>query len=200
MTNLAGVAAPRERAARPNHRPAMTDQDRSSERFREVVLPHLADALALARWLTGSSHDAEDVVQEACIRALKAIDSFDGRSARGWVLAIVRNTGFNWLAKHRSKTLVMVGDLAAVDEISATATPDDTPSPEAELIRKADRAIIEAAIAALPHLYREALVLRDVSGLSYKEIAAMLELPIGTVMSRLARARALLVAAIAKAQ
>ncbi len=175
----------------------MVRLDRSSERFREVVLPHLADALALARWLTGNRHDAEDVVQEACLRALQAIDRFDGRNARAWVLAIVRNTCFTWLAKHRPKSLVTMGDMSFVDELPHSADPVATP--EAELIRQADAAAIEAAIDGLPHPMRETLVLRDITGLSYHEIATMLAVPIGTVMSRLARARALVGAAIIKA-
>jgi RNA polymerase sigma factor (sigma-70 family) len=200
MTGISGAAfigvGPRSGAARQFE---IVNADRATERFREVVLPHLGDALALARWLTGSSHDAEDVVQDACIRALAGIGNYDGRNARAWVLTIVRNTSFTWLAKHRSKTLVMVGDMSAIDEASQ-GTGEPGPTPEAELIRKADAATIEQAIAALPHVFRETLVLRDVSGLSYKEIASMLALPIGTVMSRLSRARLLLATAIERAQ
>ena len=196
MTGLIGTAFVGDRPRSGARQSKIVNANRASERFREVVLPHLADALALARWLTGSSHDAEDVVQDACIRALAGIGNYDGRNARAWVLTIVRNTSFTWLAKHRSKTLVMVGDMASIDEASQAGTDETAPTPEAELIRKADAATIERAIAALPHLFRETLVLRDVSGLSYKEIATMLALPIGTVMSRLSRARTLLSAAI----
>ena len=201
MTSLAGAAiAQVRRPSWPNERVAMIDQKQAGERFREVVLPHLADGLALARWLTGTRHDAEDVVQEACIRALAGIERYDGRNARAWLLTIVRNTTYTWLAMHRSKTLVMVGDMSAVDEISQAGPGQPVATPEAELIRKADNAVIDKAIAGLPHPFREVLVLRDVSGLSYKEIASMLNLPIGTVMSRLARARAQLAAAIGEAQ
>ena len=200
MTGTSGAAfigvEPRPGAARQFE---IVNADRATERFREVVLPHLGDALALARWLTGSAHDAEDVVQEACIRALAGIGNYDGRNARAWVLTIVRNTSFTWLAKHRSKSLVMVGDMTAIDEVSQ-GSGELGPTPEAELIRKADAVTIEQAIAALPHVFRETLVLRDVSGLSYKEIATMLALPIGTVMSRLSRARLLLATAIERAQ
>ncbi len=161
----------------------MTDA-RAAERFREIVLPHLADALALAKWLTGSAHDAEDVVQEACIRALKAIDSYQGRGARAWLLSIVRNTCFTWLAKNRPDS---ANDQAEFEDAEA-----DQPSPEAALIEKAERAAIEAAIQSLPRPFIEVLVLRDINEMSYKEIASMLSIPIGTVMSRLARARALL--------
>lgn len=201
MTGLAGVAISRERHRfRPNKRFAMSNQDRSNERFCEVVLPHLADALALARWLTGSRHDAEDIVQEACIRALAGIDGYDGRNARAWVLTITRHSCFTWLAKHRSKSLVMVGDMSEFDEIPQASASLSGPSPEAELIRKADTAIIEAAISALAPPFREVLVLRDISGLSYKEMAAMLDLPLGTVMSRLARARGQLAVAVGRGQ
>jgi RNA polymerase sigma factor (sigma-70 family) len=175
------------------------DEDRQAQLFRQVVLPHLADALALARWLAGNLPDAEDIVQESCVRALRGIAGYDGRNSRAWVLAIVRNTAFTWLAKHRSKALVMVGDLADIDEAAQAGGPgnaDPQPTPEAELIRRADASTVEAAIAALALPYREILVLRDINGLSYKEIAQLLSLPIGTVMSRLARARQQLTAGI----
>ena len=158
-------------------------------------MPHLGDALALAHWLTGSRHDAEDVVQEACLRALVGIDTYQGRGAKPWLLGIVRNTCFTWLAKNRPKALVLVGAMADVDEAGGQdATRDAMPSPEAALIRSAEESAVQAAIQAVPHPFREVLVLRDVNGLSYKEIAVMLAVPIGTVMSRLARARALLAA------
>ena len=171
-------------------------------RFRSVVLPHLAQAYALARWLTGDRADAEDVVQEACVRALNGIAGFDDRNAKAWVLTIVRNTAFNWLAKYRPKSMVSAGDMAMIDDLaqeSGTAL-DMADDPEVELIRKTENAAIGAAIAALPHPMREVLVLRDVNGLSYKEIATMLAVPIGTVMSRLARARGQLAATIAEAR
>ena len=199
MTSLAEAAQQRRLdAGRANQWRRMGDPERSGERFRTVVLPHLPDALALARWLTGSRTDAEDVVQEACIRALAGIDGYDGRNARAWVLAIVRNTSFTWLAKHRPKSLVVVGDMAAIDELAQRHTDASAHrlTPEAELIRKADALAVEAAIGALPHPLREVLVLRDVTGLSYKEIAQMLAIPMGTVMSRLARARAELAATL----
>lgn len=196
MTSVADAkASPLARSSKRLH---MANPDGSNERFREVVLPYLADALALARWLTGSSQDAEDVVQEACLRALSGIHTFDGRNARAWVLTIVRNTGLTWLAKHRPNSLVSVGDMDAIEVVmqSEAGLVQPGPTPEDELIRKADSAAIEAAITALPHVFREVVVLRDINGLSYKEIATMLAVPIGTVMSRLARARALLIAAV----
>jgi RNA polymerase sigma factor (sigma-70 family) len=171
------------------------------DRFRAVVLPHLADALAFARWLTGSPHDAEDVVQEACIRALAGIDTYAGGSARAWLLAIVRNACFTWLAKHRPKSLVLAGDTAALAGTREEGMFGNAePTPEAQLIAKADAEAIAAAIEALPNPFREVVVLRDINGLSYREIAAMIGVPIGTVMSRLARARSLLAARIGNAR
>jgi RNA polymerase sigma-70 factor (ECF subfamily) len=160
-------------------------------RFASVVLPHLADAYALARWLTGDRADAEDVVQEACLRAFRGIGGFAGVNARAWVLTIVRHAAYAWLGKNRSAALVMVDDLEAVEREQASgATPDSGPqTPEAALIAKADAARLEAAIAELPLPFRETLVLRDVQGLDYREIAEVTKVPIGTVMSRLARAR-----------
>jgi RNA polymerase sigma factor (sigma-70 family) len=168
-------------------------------RFASVVLPHLADAYALARWLTGDRADAEDVVQEACLRAFRGIGGFAGINARAWLLTIVRHAAYAWLGKNRSAALVMVDDLEAVEHKQASgAAPDSGPqTPEAALIAKADAARLEAAIAELPVPFRETLVLRDVQGLDYREIAEVTKVPIGTVMSRLARARRRLIERIA---
>jgi RNA polymerase sigma factor (sigma-70 family) len=165
-----------------------------AERFGEVVLPHLVDAMSLARWLTGNAADAEDVVQEACLKAHAGIGTYAGGNARAWLLTIVRNVSYTWLARNRPRNLVVAGDLADLDELSGTREIDAAraDSPEAALIAKTDTAALEAAIAALPHPFREVLVLRDVNGLNYREIAAMLGVPIGTVMSRLSRARGVL--------
>jgi RNA polymerase sigma factor (sigma-70 family) len=161
-------------------------------RFASVVLPHLADAYALARWLTGDRADAEDVVQEACLRAFRGIGGFAGVNARAWLLTIVRHAAYTWLGKNRSAALVMVDDLEAVEQkqASGSAAFEQGPqTPEAALIAKADARRLEAAIAELPVPFRETLVLRDVQGLDYREIAEVTKVPIGTVMSRLARAR-----------
>lgn len=176
---------------------AVASGERSAELFREVVLPHLAEALALARWLTGSADDAEDVVQEACLKAHAGIGSYRGGNARAWLLAIVRNASYTWLSRNRSHKLVIVGDIGDLEDIAPPSSPaGDDGNPEAVLIARADSAVLERAIEALPHAFREIVVLRDINGLSYREIAAMLNLPIGTVMSRLARARARLMAEI----
>jgi len=172
---------------------AGTDVDQETDsriRFANVVMPHLDDAYSLARWVTGNRADAEDVVQEACLRAFRGIGGFTGGNGRAWVLAIVRNAAYDWLRKNRSPAVVHVDDLEAVERMRFA--DDAAPSgdnPEAALIARADEVKLEAAIASLPAIFRETLVLRDVQGLDYREIAAITAVPIGTVMSRLARAR-----------
>jgi RNA polymerase sigma factor (sigma-70 family) len=158
-------------------------------RFSALVLPHLGDAYSLARWITGSRADAEDVVQDACLRAFRAIGGFKGGDARPWVLTIVRNTAYTWLRKNRPAAVVVVEDLEGVEAAQANPGDPDHETPETALIAKADAACLQAAIAALPASYRETLILRDVQGLSYREIAEVTGVPIGTVMSRLARGR-----------
>jgi RNA polymerase sigma factor (sigma-70 family) len=161
-------------------------------RFANVVLPHLDDAYALARWVMGNRTDAEDVVQEACLRAWRGISGFSGANGRAWTLAIVRNAAYDWLRKNRPAAMVQVEDLEQVEHLKARDSaavaqgPDD---PETALIARADELRLQAAIEALPAVFRETLVLRDVQGLGYREIAEITGVPIGTVMSRLARAR-----------
>jgi len=175
--------------------------DDSAARFERIVQPHLGDAYALARWITGDRADAEDVVQEACLRAFRAISGYAGGNTRAWILTIVRNTAYTWLARNRSAVVTTVDDLVAAESAnagqSASFAGDYGSNPEAELIAKADAARIEAAITALPPQFRDTLVLRDIQGLDYREIAAVTEVPVGTVMSRLARARQRLIEAIA---
>jgi RNA polymerase sigma factor (sigma-70 family) len=161
-------------------------------RFANVVLPHLDDAYALARWLLGNRADAEDVVQDACVRALRGISGFSGANGRAWTLAIVRNAAYDWLRKNRPAAIVAVDDLEKVERLSSAANPAVTPAPddpEAALIARADEERLQAAIEDLPTAFRETLVLRDVQGLGYREIAEITGVPMGTVMSRLARAR-----------
>jgi RNA polymerase sigma-70 factor, ECF subfamily len=169
-----------------------TDEDQA--RFRHVVLPHLADCYALARWLTGRRADAEDVVQDACLRALRAIGGFAGTNARAWTLTIVRHTAYSWLRKNRPAALVVVDDLEAVERAQADTGNGSGDTPEAALIAKTEAAHLQRAIDELPIPFREALVLRDVQGLGYRDIAEVTGVPIGTVMSRLARARSRLIA------
>jgi RNA polymerase sigma-70 factor (ECF subfamily) len=166
-------------------------------RFANVVLPHLGDAYALARWLARNDSDAEDIVQEACLRAFRGIAGFGNINPRGWVLSIVRNTAYTWLKKHRDPKLVVVDNVEDVEGAGADWDVGSA-SPETSLIEQADAARLEAAIAALPVEFRETLVLRDVEGLDYRTIAEVTGVPIGTVMSRLARARRRLMAQLGK--
>jgi RNA polymerase sigma factor (sigma-70 family) len=177
-----------------------TDMRRSASedyaRFTSVVLPHLDAAYNLAHWLTGNRTDAEDVVQDASLRAFRAIHKFAGGNARAWVLCIVRNTACSWLRKNRPTAVVTVENLEAVEAAYAKPADQDGKTPEAALIAKSDAECLREAIAALPTPFRETLVLRDIEGLDYREIAEATEVPIGTVMSRLARARGRLIATI----
>jgi RNA polymerase sigma factor (sigma-70 family) len=166
-------------------------------RFANVVLPHLAEAYALARWLARNDADAEDIVQEACLRAYRGIAGFADVNARAWVLSIVRNTAYSWLKKNRDAKVVMVENLEELDQTGADWDLS-TPSPEAALIEKADAARVDAAIATLPIEFRETLVLREINSLDYRSIATITGVPVGTVMSRLARARRRLMADLAK--
>ena len=156
-------------------------------RFDALVLPHLDAAYNLARWLTRDVHDAEDVVQEACLRALKYLDSLKGEGARAWLLTIVRHAFYDWRKRNRPAQEV-ADDGSAID----AAVDPDALSPEDAVIRAAQSKTLADAIAALPLPYREVLILREIEELSYKEIARIADIPIGTVMSRLSRARALL--------
>jgi RNA polymerase sigma factor (sigma-70 family) len=169
--------------------------------FSTVVMPHLGDAFALARWMTGNRTDAEDIVQEASLRAFRAIRSYAGGNARSWVLTIVRNTALTWMAKSRAGMLI-VEDPDAIERqhVQAGNDSDHVMDPESEMIFKADAARLENAIAALPSPFRETLVLRDLQGLEYREIAHVTEVPLGTVMSRLARARQRLMETIRSAE
>jgi RNA polymerase sigma-70 factor (ECF subfamily) len=157
--------------------------------FAKVVLPHLGDAYALARWLTGNRTDAEDVVQDACLRAFRAMGQFAHGDARIWVLTIVRNTAYRWLRKNRPSALVMGEDLESAEGMRICPFEPDVETPETALIAKADTSRLRAMIERLPEPVREFLVLRDLHGRSYREIAEICAVPIGTVMSRLARAR-----------
>jgi RNA polymerase sigma factor (sigma-70 family) len=188
------AGAPAVSGAQQRWRAVTNDEMR--RRFAEVVVPHLDDCYGLARWLTGNSADAQDVVQEAALRAFRAIDSFSGANGRAWTLTIVRNCAYTWLAGNRPKAIVLTDDLEAAERTSAM-TPDNAPaSPETEIIARQDGARLATAMAALPVPFREVVVLRDTQGLAYREIAEVAGIPIGTVMSRLARGRELLIAAM----
>jgi RNA polymerase sigma-70 factor (ECF subfamily) len=151
--------------------------------FEEVTLPHITAAYNLARWLTRNNHDAEDVVQEAYMRAFKFFDSFRGGDGRPWLLRIVRNTCYTWLQRNRTSDLSIVSD----DEIDAVESGD--PNPETALLKRANGELLKQALEELPLEFREVFILRELEGLSYKQISQIAGIPIGTVMSRLARAR-----------
>lgn len=162
--------------------------------FQEVVIPHLDEALSLARWLTGNLTDAEDVVQDACVRAYAAIAASRNVNPRAWLLAIVRNTAFTWLAKNRPKMVTATDDDAVFEQAAIEMVdPSRAATPEAALIQKCDAEQLHAAIASLPLPYRQVLVLREIEELGYQDIARILSIPMGTVMSRLARARGQLI-------
>ena len=165
-------------------------------RFRSIVMPYIDDAYRLAHWLTGNRTDAEDVVQDASLRAFRAIREFAGGNARAWLLSIVRNTAYSWLRKNRPTTVLTVEDIEAVELANAKPGDPNSETPEAALIAKVDAGQLRAAIAGLPTPFRETLVLRDIEGLDYREIAEATDVPIGTVMSRLARARRRLIATL----
>ncbi len=152
-------------------------------RFEDVMLPHLDAAYNLARWLTRNEHDAEDVVQEAFLRAFKFFGDFYGADGRTWLLAIVRNTCFTWLRKNRA------GELATPFDEEIHSGESASENPEELLFEKADHRHLQEALEELPAEFREALVLRELEGMSYKEIADVANVPVGTVMSRLARGR-----------
>ncbi len=152
-------------------------------KFERSVLPHLDAAYNLARWLMRSVPDAEDMVQEAYLRAFNSFETFHGDDGRPWLLAIVRNTCFTWLRKNRMQDLMPVFDEAFHG--SAVAGPD----PEALQLRESSRRTLNEAIDRLPAEFREVIVLRELEEMPYKQIAAITGVPMGTVMSRLARAR-----------
>lgn len=152
------------------------------ERFEAVALPHLDAAYTLARYLMRDDAAAEDVVQEAFLRALKYFDRYRGGDARSWILAIVRNTSHTWRKRH-GRPVVEFDERVHSESV-------ESHTPEAVLLRAADREMVRRALDRLPLELREVIVLREIQGLSYKEIAAVAGTPIGTVMSRLSRARA----------
>jgi RNA polymerase sigma factor (sigma-70 family) len=165
--------------------------------FDEVFLPHMAEAYRLAQWLAGSASDAEDIVQEAAIRAFRGIKSFGAVNARAWSLTIVRNTAFSWLAKNKSKTVVFMDDLSATQQQELELEGlhgARVETPEEVALFKADAAEIQKALAQLPTQFREVIVLREINQMNYRDIAEITNVPIGTVMSRLSRGRQLLIA------
>jgi RNA polymerase sigma-70 factor (ECF subfamily) len=153
-------------------------------RFEQQVLPHLDAGYNLARWLTRNDHDAEDVLQDALVRAYRFFDALRGEP-RPWLLAIVRNACFTWLQANRPADLAPLDDAPEQHDV-------DAETPETLAARSLDRRMLNEAIAALPVQFREVLILRELEDLSYRDIARIAGVPIGTVMSRLSRARRLL--------
>jgi len=163
-----------------------------ARRFDAMAAPHLDAAYNLARWLTRNPHDADDVVQEAYLRAFRFFGGFRGGGGRAWLLTIVRNTFYTWAEqRQRHKSDVEFDEAGAGLEMVEAGANEALhgANPEQLLLRAADQQLVEAALLKLPAEYREILVLRELEELSYKEIAAIVGVPLGTVMSRLSRAR-----------
>ncbi|HEX3252180.1 MAG TPA: sigma-70 family RNA polymerase sigma factor [Pyrinomonadaceae bacterium] len=169
----------------------MPEQSKAG-RFEEIALPHLAAAYNLARWLVHNDHDAEDLVQEAFLRAFKSFGGYYGGNSRSWLLTIVRNTCYTWLQNNRVLHVTEPID-DKLDELGL-----DFADPEVLLLQSVDAQIVRQALTELPVEFREVVVLREMEGFSYKEIADVVDLPIGTVMSRLARGRKRLHALLAR--
>lgn len=157
--------------------------EHASTSFEQIILPHLDAAYNLARWLIGNDRDAEDVTQDACLRAFKFFSGYRGDDARAWLLTIVRRCAWNWLQSNRRHEDTVEFD----EELHGGETP--SVSPDAALTRAGDVDAVRQAIAMLPAVFREVIVLRELQGCSYKEISDVAGVPVGTVMSRLARAR-----------
>jgi RNA polymerase sigma-70 factor (ECF subfamily) len=165
--------------------------------FDKVFLPHMAEAYRLAHWLTGSASDAEDIVQEAALRAFRGIKNFGAVNARAWSLTIVRNTAFSWLTKNKPRTVVFMNDLSAAEQQELEHEGPHgarAETPEEITLLKADAAEVQKALAQLPAQFREVIVLREINQMNYRDIAEITNAPIGTVMSRLSRGRQLLIA------
>ena len=164
--------------------------------FDDIFLPHLKEAYRLARWLTGNASDADDEVQEAAMRAFRAIGTSDVINPRAWSLTIVRNTAYSWLVKNRPKAVVFTDDLSAAEQQELEHEgPHGTriETPEEIALFKADAEDGQHALAQLPAQFREVIVLREINQLNYRDIAEITNVPIGTVMSRLSRGRQLLI-------
>jgi RNA polymerase sigma-70 factor, ECF subfamily len=154
------------------------------ERFEQAVLPHLDAAYSLARWLTRNDEDAQDVTQESFLRAFRFFDGYQGGNMRAWLLTIVRNTCYTWLHRnHPPESAVEFDEEIHSEESSGSADP------EIQVLANADKETVHRALEELPEIFREVLVLREIEGMSYKEIADVASVSLGTVMSRLARAR-----------
>src|SRR5215471_1204872 len=165
-------------------REAGRPDSQAGARFEQLVMPHLDAAYNLARWLVRNQHDAEDIVQEAYLRAFRFFGGYHGGDARAWLLKIVRNTSYTFLEKRRP------GELVEEFDEKIHVPERDTTDVETALVQSVETRMLQDALAELPVNFREALVLRELEGMSYKEIAEIMDVPMGTVMSSLARGRA----------
>ena len=164
--------------------------------FDEIFAPYLPEAYRLAQWLSGNASDAEDIVQEAAIRAFRGIKGFGAVNARAWSLTIVRNTALSWLTKNRPRKVTYINDLNPAEQQELEyeglhGTKVETP--EDVVLFKADATAIQKALEQLPTQFREVIVLREINQMNYRDIAEITNAPIGTVMSRLSRGRQLLI-------
>jgi RNA polymerase sigma-70 factor (ECF subfamily) len=160
--------------------------------FERLTLPHLDAAFNLAFWLVRSEPDAQDIVQESYMRAFRAFQGFAGTDAKPWLLAIVRNAAYRWLSNRRRSANVISLDEAfggPGEEPAEAQIASEDPTPEALLIGEVDRRLVRSALAELPPIFREVIVLREIEGFAYREISLVTGAPIGTVMSRLSRGR-----------
>ena len=171
----------------------MTDR---TKRFEAAALPHLDAAYNLARWLLRDDQNARDVVQEAYLRAFRFFDGFNGGDARPWLLRIVRNASYTWLHDSGRDVDAVEFDEERHSPVGVCDVAQDRDNPEQLLLQKIETSRIDAAIERLPLVFREVLILREMDEMSYEQIARVVAVPVGTVMSRLARARALLRAAL----
>jgi RNA polymerase sigma-70 factor (ECF subfamily) len=173
--------------------PGVFGEQARRTRFEAAALPHLDSAYNLARWITRNEDDAQDVVQDSYLRAYRFFDGFRGDAIKPWLLAIVRHTAFSWLRRNRPKELAAFADETAMWEKADPAlAPTGPADPEAELMARDARERLDQLLEGLPPQFREVIVMRELEELSYKEIAEVAAIPIGTVMSRLARGRKLL--------
>jgi RNA polymerase sigma-70 factor, ECF subfamily len=163
--------------------------DDGGRRFELLALPHLDAAYNLARWLTGNTEDASDVLQEAYLRAFRYFGAYKGGNMRVWLLTIVRNSFMTWVRENRSARLVFSADSPVSEDAEETMWGTKTRDPEALLLASIDAATLDRLMGRLPSEHREVLVLRELEDMSYREIAEVTGVPVGTVMSRLARAR-----------
>ena len=162
------------------------EKEEKDSLFTNTIIPHLDAAYNLARWLARNEYDAEDIVQDSFVRAYSYFNSFSGNNGKAWMLAIVRNTFYTWHQKQQVRQSIEVSGELPDDQITYEQTPD------IELETKDKQEAVRSALHALPPEFREVIILRELESMSYKEIASMIRIPIGTVMSRIARGREML--------